>query len=142
MYYNSVGINKFYNIWEERFDMLSKEDFGLRIKKARELYSKKVGMNLTQAALARKIGVSRVYVNDLEAGRNYPSLEVLRNLTEALDVNLGFFDSVPLEEKEIPDELKKLGIQYLSVTAELKEKGLSPEEIRKLAEIAEMFQKK
>jgi transcriptional regulator with XRE-family HTH domain len=122
--------------------MLGKEDFGLRIKKARELYGKKVGVLLTQAALARKIGVSRVYINDLEAGRNYPSLEVLQNLTSALDINLGFFDSVPLEENEIPEELKKLGIQYLSVAQELKEKGLSPEEIRKLAEIAEMFKKK
>jgi transcriptional regulator with XRE-family HTH domain len=120
--------------------MLSKEEFGERIKKARELYSKKVGTKFTQADLARKIKVSRVYINDLEAGRNYPSLEVLQNLVKALDINLGFFDSTPLEE--IPDELKKLGIKYLSVTAELKEKGLSPDEIRKLAEVAEMFKNK
>jgi len=122
--------------------MLSKENFGARIKKARELFSEKFGTPFTQAALARKIGVSRVYINDLEAGRNYPSLEVLQNLVDALDINLGFFDSVPLTEEEIPLELKKIGIQYLSVTQELKEKGISPEEIRQLAKIAEMFKSK
>ena len=122
--------------------MLSKENFGARIKKARELFSEKFGIIFTQAALARKIGVSRVYINDLEAGRNYPSLEVLQNLVDALDINLGFFDSVPLTEEEIPLELKKIGIQYLSVTQELKEKGISPEEIRQLAKIAEMFKSK
>jgi len=122
--------------------MLSKEMFGARIKKARELFSEKFGIIFTQAALARKIGVSRVYINDLEAGRNYPSLEVLQNLVDALDINLGFFDSVPLTEEEIPLELKKIGIQYLSVTQELKEKGISPEEIRQLAKIAEMFKSK
>ncbi len=46
--------------------MLNKEDFGVRIKKARELYGEKIEVTLTHAALARKIGVSRVYINDLE----------------------------------------------------------------------------
>lgn len=122
--------------------MLSKEDFGKRIKQARESYGEKIGVKFTQADLARKINVTRVYINDLEAGRNYPSLEVLQNLTKALDINLGFFDSAPIEENEIPDELQKIGIKYLSVTQELKERGLTPEEIRKLADIAEMFKNK
>lgn len=122
--------------------MLSKEEIGLKIKKARESYSNKIGIEFTQAKLAKKVGVTRGYINDLEAGRSYPSLEKLQQIVAALDINLGFFDSIPLKDEEIPEELKKLGIKYLSVTQELKERGLSPEEIRKLAEVADMFKNK
>jgi transcriptional regulator with XRE-family HTH domain len=121
--------------------MLSKEEIGMKIKKARELYSKKIGMPFTQSNLAKKVGVTRGYINDLECGRTYPSLEKLQQIVKALEIHLSFFDSVELEESELPEELKKLGIKYLSVTQELKEKGLTPEEIRKLAEVAEMFKK-
>ena len=63
--------------------MLSKEEIGLKIKKAREAYSEKIGFEFTQAKLAKNAGVTRVYINDLEAGRSYPSLEKLQLIVAA-----------------------------------------------------------
>jgi len=118
--------------------MLSKEAIGLRIKEARENYSVKLGFKFTQSDLAEKAGLTRGYICDLEAGRAYPSIKKLQAIATACDVNLGWFNSEPVD---VPDGLKDLGIDYITVTRELKEKGLSPDDIRKLSDIAKLFKK-
>jgi transcriptional regulator with XRE-family HTH domain len=41
---------------------------------------------LSQTALAKRARLSRVYVNNLEAGKYYPTLGVLKRLAKALGV--------------------------------------------------------
>lgn len=53
--------------------------------------------------------------------------------TLACGVTLDFLVSEEL--KAIPKELHDLGIEYVAVTKELKDKGLSPEAIRKIADV-------
>lgn len=48
----------------------------------------RVKRHLTQAALAKKAGVSREYVTRLEAGRYNPTLSVLDGIARALKVHL------------------------------------------------------
>lgn len=120
--------------------MLSKEYLGKKITEAREYYSRKTGLKMTQAALANKIGVTRGYICDLEAGRIYPSVEKLQAIAKACDLTLGWFDGESIDD--IPNELKKLGVEYLAVTKELKEKGLTPDDIRKIADVIQSIQRK
>jgi transcriptional regulator with XRE-family HTH domain len=56
---------------------------GSMIKRLREVN------NLTQAELAKKVGVTQSYIAQLESGRKTnPSLESLKKLAKVLDVNV------------------------------------------------------
>lgn len=115
--------------------MISKESMGQKIKEARQNYSKKIGIKFTSSDLAHKTGLSRGYIGDLEAGRTKPSMDALELIANACDLKISwFFD-------ELPDELKDLNIEYITVTKELMEQGLSPEQIRKIAEITKIVNK-
>jgi transcriptional regulator with XRE-family HTH domain len=59
---------------------MSPERFAMRLKKLRE------ARELTQAALAKKAGISRAYLARLEMGRHDPHLSRLRKLAKALGV--------------------------------------------------------
>jgi transcriptional regulator with XRE-family HTH domain len=59
---------------------MSPERFAMRLKKLRE------ARELTQAALANKVGISRAYLARLEMGRHDPPLSRLRKLAKALGV--------------------------------------------------------
>ena len=53
--------------------------------------------NLSQNALARASGVSRVQIVELEAGRNSRSIHTLRKLADALDV--AEYDLIPASQE-------------------------------------------
>lgn len=55
----------------------------MRLKKFRE------GKSMSQAVLAKKAGITREYVNKLEAGRYDPTVGVLQRLARALGVPAG-----------------------------------------------------
>jgi len=55
---------------------------GMRLKKIR------VGKKLSQAALAKRVGLSREYVNKIEAGRYDPPLSTLEALAKVLKVSV------------------------------------------------------
>lgn len=56
------------------------KQLGMRLKTLRER------KKLSQAALAAKAGITREYVNKLEAGRYDPTVGVLQRLAKALKV--------------------------------------------------------
>ncbi len=56
------------------------------------------GRGLTQAALARRAGLSRAYLAQIEAGAREPSLAVLRRLAAALELLAD--DLLPASKKE------------------------------------------
>jgi transcriptional regulator with XRE-family HTH domain len=121
---------------------MDKMEIGNRIKLARVLYQEKTGNRMTQAMLAKAVGISRSFLGDAENGHSLPTIITLNEIAKACDVNLDFFVNPSFSKDEIPKELKELGIEYLVVTKELKDRGLTPEEIKKLSEIAEMFKNK
>lgn len=57
-------------------------DIGPRIKRRR------LERGLTQAALASKVGIHRVYLAHVEDGRKTPSLGVLQRVAKALSTKL------------------------------------------------------
>lgn len=112
---------------------MDKKQIGQRVKLARVFYEQKTGNKMTQEILAKKIGTKRGTIGDIELGRSYPSIEMAYKITEACGITLDFL--VSKELKEIPKELNELGVEYVAVTKELKDKGLSAEDIRKIAEV-------
>ena len=61
---------------------MSPKRFAVRLRTLR------LNKNLTQAALAKKVGVTRGYLARLEMGRHDPPLSRLRKLAKALGVPL------------------------------------------------------
>lgn len=47
------------------------------------------GKGLTQDALAKKARITRVYVNNLEAGKYDPTVGVVKRIAKALGVKVG-----------------------------------------------------
>jgi transcriptional regulator with XRE-family HTH domain len=62
---------------------MASKRFPVRLKALREQ------RELSQAALAEKVGVSREYIARLETGRHDPPLSTLEKLAKALKVKLG-----------------------------------------------------
>ncbi len=121
---------------------MDKAEIGNRIKLARALYQERTGEKLTQDMLAEKIGVSRSFITGAERGNSLPTIITLNEIAKVCGVTVDFFVNPSFGKDEIPQELKNLGVEYLIATKELKDRGLTPEEIKKLSEIAEMFKNK
>lgn len=121
---------------------MDKMEIGNRIKLARVLYQEKTGNKMTQEMLAKEVGISRSFLGDAENGHSLPTVITLDLIARACGVTLDFFSNPSFVKDEIPQELRDLGIEYLVVTKELKDDGLSPEEIKQLSKIAKIFKNK
>lgn len=49
---------------------------------------KRTEMNLSQNQLAKMVGISQPFINEIESGRKTPSLEVFFKICEALEIKL------------------------------------------------------
>ena len=112
---------------------MDKKKIGQRVKLARVFYEQRTGRKMTQEILAKTIGAKRGTIGDIELGRSFPSLEMAHEIVKACGVTLDFLSSEELTE--VPKELNDLGIEFVAVTKELKDKGLSPDMIRKIADV-------
>ena len=85
------------------------------------------------------------YENDINEPNDEIKIKIADFFNITLDYLLGRTDSEELaviENEEIPQELREIGVEYLEVNKELKEKGFTPEKIRALIKtITELNQK-
>lgn len=65
--------------------LMGRADIGKEIRQAR------INKNLSLDALARKTGLSKSFLSELERGKKYPRLDSLEKIAQALEVNLNFF---------------------------------------------------
>ena len=79
-------------------------DIGIRIREARK---KK---DLTQQMLADAIGVSEIYISQLERGMKLPSLALFIQIINALDVSADYVlrDAVPTGKDFVYEEVAEL----------------------------------
>ena len=87
--------------------------------------------------VAADIGISKTYMADLEKGKNRLNEEVLHKLSDYYGVSTDYILGRSSKKEGyildvIPQELRDLGVDYLTVTKELKERGLTPEDVRAL----------
>lgn len=59
--------------------------------------------NLTLETLSERIGISRNYLWEIEAGRKAPALNTLFNLGVALNVSIDYLLGVSVEKKSLRD---------------------------------------
>ena len=85
----------------EKIKFISKRVASLR--EAKKISARKMSLEL---------GQSSEYINQIENGRSYPSIEGLINICEYLDISLSdFFDDktqYPIQYKKLIQELNKL----------------------------------
>ncbi|WP_341534021.1 helix-turn-helix transcriptional regulator [Sporosalibacterium faouarense] len=119
------------------------DKFGDRLRKLRK--EKK----LTQVELGKLLKTSHATINRYENNIHQPDLDTLNKLANIFNVStdylLGRVDNKEIaiiEGKEIPTELSKIGVEYLEVNKELKEKGFTPKKIKRLIETLEDLNKK
>jgi transcriptional regulator with XRE-family HTH domain len=105
---------------------------GEKIRKLRE----RNGDTLEE--LGNKIGMSWGGLSKIERGTVEAKDKHLRKIAEVYDIEAFeyFFDELA------PEELKGLGVQWISFAKELKEKELTRDEILAAVEIIEKFRKK
>jgi transcriptional regulator with XRE-family HTH domain len=105
--------------------LLSK--YGSKIREIREKNKD------TLEELAKKMNMSWSALGKLERGERRITPEILEQVAKVYDMPLSFFFG---EEITIPDELKDLGIEWVAVIKELKEEGLTPDEVKSIRELA------
>ena len=101
--------------------MISKEELGKLVKKAREIKSKEIGRRYTQKMLADDINKSQGYIGDIESGRTYPTLVVLGDIAKACGVPISFFSDI---EKQIDHYINEKLNDYPTEVHELVKKAL------------------
>lgn len=91
------------------------------LSKNMKFYRKKEG--LSQAALAEKAGTAANYIALIEVGKNFPSLQMLEKIANALNVDcLDLFDKNCLELIDTNSLQEKLIIEIKDVIKENIEK--------------------
>jgi transcriptional regulator with XRE-family HTH domain len=81
---------------------VSWEAFGHRIREGR------LARGLSMRALAREVGISAPYVNELERGRSRPGLDVVARLADAL--RLPFVELATLVEYRLPSWMRDVNM--------------------------------
>ena len=76
--------------------MNSTESIGQRIKRER------LNLSMTQRVLAKLAGVGAPHISKIEAGRESPSDELLRNIAEVFDCD---YDELLLVARRVPSDL-------------------------------------
>lgn len=69
----------------ESFMKVKSEKFFMALSKV--IYQERKKQKLTQAELAKKSGLNRTYVSDIERGKVNPTLNVLLQISEALSLS-------------------------------------------------------
>lgn len=93
----------------------------------------------TQQEVAEIIDIGHHALSYYERDQREPDMKVLKKLADYYNVTTDYLlcrvdrrDAFKLDKNELPLHLQDLGIEYLEVTKELKDKGLTPEDIKKI----------
>jgi transcriptional regulator with XRE-family HTH domain len=100
--------------------------YGKYIRKIREEH------NDTLEDLAKKLDMSFSTLGKYERGERKITPELLEQVAEIYDAPMSYFFG---EQLELPKELKEVGIEWISLIDELKDRELTPERIKKILDI-------
>lgn len=117
--------------------------FGDRLKELRK------EKQLSQEQLSKILNISRRVLGYYETNERFPKDEnTLKKIADFFDVTIDYLlgrterkELTIIEGDNIPQELQNIGIEYLQVNKELKEKGFSPDDIRELINTIENIKK-
>ena len=100
-------------------NLAMKDDLAKRLRSMRNL------LDLTQSALAERVGITQAYLAELEKGTKRPSLAVLEKLCSALNCSADYLLGLSgnksyrtMREETLPGDLKSLTPEVLRIVAE------------------------
>lgn len=111
-------------------EILDKQ-IGEKLRKLRE------SKHLTTREVAEAIGITHSYVSRIENGKA-PSLDKLKKLCDFYNVDVSFLFG---DKKEPDDSLKQLGVEWIAFAEDMKDKNISPEEIKQTLTMLKLLKK-
>jgi transcriptional regulator with XRE-family HTH domain len=106
------------------------EKYGRMVRELREQHGD------TREILANKLDISISALRKYETGERIIKPAILEKIAEIYDVKLSTFFG---EEAEVPEELKAIGVEWITFAKEMKEKNLTPEQIKAALEFIDKF---
>lgn len=97
-------------------------EIGQKLKKLRE------EKGLSMREVAARIGIDHSYIGKIEKGK-FPSLEKLRKICELYGVSV---QSLIGQEITVPDELKELGVKWITLSNALAEQEITVNQLLKM----------
>jgi transcriptional regulator with XRE-family HTH domain len=124
---------------------MDNKEFGIYLKKLRN------DLGLRIRDVEKLADVSNAHLSMVEQGkRGIPKPEFLKKISGVYNVSIeelmekaGYIEhpatinTFKIDGVELPKELVDLGVEYLTVTRELKEQGLSPDDIRAIVRVVQ-----
>jgi transcriptional regulator with XRE-family HTH domain len=107
------------------------KQIGEKLKKLREQ------KNLTLREAAEKIGMAYSYISQIENGK-VPSLDKIKKLCDLYEVPIS---SLFGEKVEPDDSLKKIGVEWIAFAEDMKDKDISPDEIKQTLQMLKLLKK-
>ncbi|HHY22713.1 MAG TPA: helix-turn-helix transcriptional regulator [Clostridiaceae bacterium] len=106
---------------------------GNRIKQLRKEH------NLTQNQFASLFGVYDSTISQYENGKREPEYNTVIKIANKFNVSIDWLlgrveskDLVKLETDNLPEQLRDVGVEYLMLAKEMREKEIPPEDVRKI----------
>lgn len=116
---------------------------GNRIKQLR------IENNLTQNQFASLFGLYDSTISQYENSKRSPEYDIIIKIANKFNVSvdwlLGRVDSkdlVIMDIHSLPKELKDIGVEYLMLAREMKDKDIPPEDVRKILDAINLLKKK
>lgn len=90
----------------------------------------------TREELAKKLGISESALGKYERGERSIKPDLFEEIAQLYDVSLSYFFG---EEVEVPAELKKAGVKWITFIKEMEERQLTPQQIKAALDFIEQF---
>ena len=98
------------------------------------IHARRSRLGLSQAQLARNLGVQKAYVTHWEAGRSRPDLNLIPALCRELGISIAAFFSVPAGPDSLSDDEQRHLQEYRSITP--RDRVILDATLSKMAEMA------
>ncbi|EIT85957.1 DNA-binding protein [Fictibacillus macauensis ZFHKF-1] len=95
-------------------------------RKVREL---RISRGYTLRKVGESVDMDYSYLSKVENGKVNPSLELLQTLADFYNVDISYFFI------EMPDELRELGVEYVTLSKKAKEKNIDPEVLDRVIDL-------
>lgn len=108
------------------------KEVGAKVRSLRE------SKGLTLREVATALDMDYGHLGRLERGTVAPSMKKLQELADFFEVDTSYFFG---EKGEVPDELKEVGVEWITFAKEMKERNLTPEEIKAVLDLLDKMKK-
>lgn len=108
------------------------KEIGVKVRALRE--EKK----LTLREFGNALDMDYSHLGRIERGTAAPSMKVLQKIADFFEVEVSSFFG---EKTEVPDELKEVGVEWITFAKEMQERNLTPDEIKTVLDLLDKMKK-